>query len=240
MSSGITTARKSSGQESKTVFSMTHPSSVTFDSSMPSTQVSMLEKWISSLEDSRVSPSQLPVINLARPTNETCGQRQGTPLASYDPDTSSWRTLQGYLPIDMYIESLPSLPRSGTWANGIMCQRSSLEQTTNGNAGGSLLPTPKASKFFNYPKHLWLPTPNASDHRDRGNTDHPAIMRRIRLGKQIGLSMLFAKAPCPLCVEGMMGWPKNWSQASRPLEMGGFRKWWLESFKLMVNDKINS
>ena len=37
-------------------------------------------------------------------------------------------------------------------------------------------------------KRLW-PTPNASDHRDRGNLSDPAIQRRIKLGKQVGLTM---------------------------------------------------
>jgi hypothetical protein len=56
-----------------------------------------------------------------------------------------------------------------------------------------------------------LPTPSASDFRDRGNTSHPAIQRRMRLGKQVMLSMLFDREPCPLCVEGMMGFPRGWS-----------------------------
>lgn len=56
-----------------------------------------------------------------------------------------------------------------------------------------------------------LPTPNASDHRDRGNVSHPSIRRRMRLGKQIGLSMLFEREPCPLCVEGMMGFPPGYT-----------------------------
>ena len=61
-----------------------------------------------------------------------------------------------------------------------------------------------------------LPTPNASDFRDRGNLHHPCIQRRQSLGKQIGLSMLFSKEVCPSCVEGMMGIPKGWTE--RPSE----------------------
>lgn len=57
-----------------------------------------------------------------------------------------------------------------------------------------------------------LPTPNASDNRDRGNTNMPCIRRRILLKKQVGLSMLFDKEPCPMCVEGMMGYPVGWTE----------------------------
>lgn len=34
------------------------------------------------------------------------------------------------------------------------------------------------------------PTPNASDNRDRGSIQNPCVQRRIKLGKQIGLTML--------------------------------------------------
>jgi hypothetical protein len=55
----------------------------------------------------------------------------------------------------------------------------------------------------------------ASDNRDRGDTTNPSIQRRMRIGKQIGLSMLFKGAPCPSCVEAMMGWPAGWTALSR-------------------------
>lgn len=50
-----------------------------------------------------------------------------------------------------------------------------------------------------------LPTPLASDFRDRGNVGNPSIKRRMLLGKQIHLSMLFKGTPCPMCVASMMG-----------------------------------
>jgi hypothetical protein len=55
-----------------------------------------------------------------------------------------------------------------------------------------------------------LPTPTASDYRDRGNVNNPVVARRKRLGKQINLGMLFKGTPCPSCVSAMMGYPLNW------------------------------
>lgn len=60
------------------------------------------------------------------------------------------------------------------------------------------------------------PTPNASDHRDRGNMSNPAIQRRIKLGKQVGLTMAVKDKPGkgtlnPDWVEWLMGWPIGWT-----------------------------
>jgi hypothetical protein len=59
--------------------------------------------------------------------------------------------------------------------------------------------------------YIGVPTPLASDWKDRGTWGRgDAIARRIRLGKQIGLSMLFDGKSCPSCVAGMMGFPEQW------------------------------
>jgi hypothetical protein len=55
-----------------------------------------------------------------------------------------------------------------------------------------------------------LRSPLASDWKDRGSWGDASIQRRILLGKQIGLSMLFQGAPCPWCVAGIMGFPPAW------------------------------
>lgn len=59
-----------------------------------------------------------------------------------------------------------------------------------------------------------LPTPQASDNRNRGSIGKtPAITRRFNSGKQIGLSMLFDGEICPFCVGAMMGYPLEWPEA---------------------------
>ena len=58
---------------------------------------------------------------------------------------------------------------------------------------------------------MW-PTPNASDNRDRGCMEDPSIQRRIKIGKQIGLSTAVketrqAGTLNPTWVEWLMGFP---------------------------------
>ena len=60
------------------------------------------------------------------------------------------------------------------------------------------------------------PTPQASDHRDRGCMEDPSIQRRIKLGKQIGLSTVVKEhRECgtlnPTWVEWLMGFPIEWT-----------------------------
>ena len=59
-----------------------------------------------------------------------------------------------------------------------------------------------------------LPTPVATDFRDRGTYWDKCNQRRLEIGKQVGLSTLFKKTPCPSCVVHIMGFPENW--LSRP------------------------
>ena len=66
-----------------------------------------------------------------------------------------------------------------------------------------------------------FPTPQASDHRDRGNMSNPSIQRRVTIGKQIMLSQsvdLNSGQLNPTWVEWLMGWPLGWTDL-KPLEM---------------------
>lgn len=125
-------------------------------------------------------------------SDPACGQKWRGSLAKYDPDTRSWRTAQRSL-IGGSDEFSETWPRWGT------------------TVAGELYLLPMPARLICAKESGLLPTPNASDNRDRGSLANPSVQRRIAIGKQIGLSMLFAKEPCPLCVEGMMGWPKNWT-----------------------------
>ena len=55
-----------------------------------------------------------------------------------------------------------------------------------------------------------LPTPNASDNRDRGGPSNPAVARRMEIGKQVGLTMMVDGQLNPRFVGEMMGFPANW------------------------------
>jgi hypothetical protein len=96
--------------------------------------------------------------------------------------------------------------------------------------GFGLLPTPTAGEINDYNTN-WeslkrldkggrimrriatkmLPTPCASDNRDRGGPKDKAIQRRLEIGKSIELSMMVDGPLNPLFVEQMMGFPSNWT-----------------------------
>lgn len=77
-----------------------------------------------------------------------------------------------------------------------------------------------------------LPRPLASDYRDRGHWGNPCIQRRVTLGKQIGLSMLFKGTPCPMCVLSMMGYGAIWLKSLCSVQaMPSFLKWRRHSSK---------
>ena len=66
-----------------------------------------------------------------------------------------------------------------------------------------------------------FPTPQASDHRDRGNMSNPSVQRRVDIGKQVSLSQSVHPTSGqlnPTWVEWLMGWPLGWTDL-KPLEM---------------------
>ena len=62
---------------------------------------------------------------------------------------------------------------------------------------------------------MW-PTPQASDNRDQGCMEDPSIKRRIKMGKQIGLTTAVKETRSsgslnPQWVEWLMGYPEGWT-----------------------------
>lgn len=100
--------------------------------------------WMSSAPVSRARLSLSPDSNAARMTSAGSGQPSGTPVAHYDPGSSSWRTSQASLLPMMGVSSAPSsatLPHSGTLRNGAVWARPTLEPRMGGSGGGAW-PTP--------------------------------------------------------------------------------------------------
>jgi hypothetical protein len=69
-----------------------------------------------------------------------------------------------------------------------------------------------------------LPTPTASDSRNRGNPEDECIQRRVAKGKTIELSMTVSGQLNPTWVEWLMGWPLGWTDLNA-LEMDKFQSW---------------
>lgn len=122
-----------------------------------------------------------------------------TPVLYTKSDLSSslLKTVQTSLEKDSK-RSYLTFPKSGMMRNGNVYQRKHLDTLTKG-LGYSLLPTPQAS-----------------DNRDRGTyLKTAAITRRVEIGKQIMLSMLFNGKPCPHCVTQIMGFPNGWLKTEK-------------------------
>ena len=126
-----------------------------------------------------------------------CGQNAPVYLGTFDPDMPSLKTSQTCLLETGEIglsEFYGTFPRSGTMRSGTVYQLPQLAPTTTEIGSG-----------------LW-PTPNAADNRDRGCMKDEAIKRRIRIGKQVGLSTVVKETRQsgtlnPTWVEWLMGFP---------------------------------
>lgn len=171
-------------------------------------------------------------------------------LAKYDPLTHSLKTAQGSL-FSGLIESSPTLPRSGTMRNGECYQRETLAHRMSGRGCGFLqnecIPTPTVCGNYNrkgasktsgdglatYVK--MHPTPCASNNRNRGGPNSPAIARRIEIGKQVSLSMTVDGPMNPTFPEWLMGWPIGWTESS-PLATDRFQSAWLSHFLSYTGD----
>jgi hypothetical protein len=124
----------------------------------------------------------------------------------YDRSTHSWKTHRCLWEEDLIGSSL-TFPKSGMTSDGLCLEvMTSAVATTESDSGE------------------WLPTPCASDNKDRGDMTNACIQRRQAIGKQIGLSMYFKGAPCPACVERIMGWITGWGDL-KPLGMDKTLEW---------------
>ena len=140
-------------------------------------------------------------------------------LASYDPDTSSWRTSQLCLDGELD-EFLATWPRSGMTRSGIAFQRQPLVPLTGGTGSG-LLPTPTTqdasndggpSQFkrnslpLNALVKQW-PTPRTSDTNGPGRhgTGGPDLRTAVAEATPVKGQLN------PQFVEWLMGFPKDWT-----------------------------
>ena len=136
MSKSTDTVEALSGQEYETEFLMTHPSSMTFGHSTLDTQDDMLEKWISSLEDSPVSLSLSLENGRGKPMSEICGRKPSNVLASYDRDSRSWKTSQVSLLTNTLDEFKGTWPKSFMIVSGCLYPLPKSERITEGNGNG--------------------------------------------------------------------------------------------------------
>jgi len=82
----------------------------------------------------------------------------------------------------------------------------------NGYKNGTKYNSLKSQILYDPKIQKFLPTPNASDNRNRGNPNDPCIQKRIQNGKQVGLTMMVDGQLNPQFVAEMMGFPSNWTE----------------------------
>lgn len=145
--SGTNTAAACLSSASKMGFSQTHPSSVvTFANGSQTATPQAIRAWLEQSQvDSLVSPSALPESEQAPTTREICGPPQSNAYASYDHDSRSWKTFQGFLLLDISTPSSVSLPRAGMTQDGVCYRQPKWERRIN-EIGSGLLPTPAAQE----------------------------------------------------------------------------------------------
>ena len=156
--------------------------------------------------------------------NRVFGGRCYESLASYDRESSSWRTSQLSL-FEEDAKLLDRLPKSGIAQNGQLYPLETLELRICVD-DGLLLPTPTATANQTAPtmrKH-WkglLPTPTATDAKNnpctpsRHTGKHATCINTV-IGQTEEAQQLGQKARLsPLFVEWMMGFPIGWTDLER-------------------------
>jgi len=138
-------------------------------------------------------------------------------LAKFDPVTYSWKTAQGSLLADLE-QSLETWPRSGSMRNGECYQQPMLARRISESESGFL---PNNETFFHTPnttgmdggsnsrkalkkRTLQFPTPtahNAKEHNSPSESTRNAPTLATHAGGILN----------PMWVEGLMGWPKDWT-----------------------------
>ena len=140
---------------------------------------------------------QLP--NLARTITEIGSGLLPTPAASTGGTTGNWQPIRpsghrAQLSLQQYVRMFPTPTASDSGS----ASRKRIEEPGH----------PKAALR----EAVFWPTPNASDNRDRGCMEDESVKRRLRIGKQVGLSTVVKETRQsgtlnPTWVEWLMGFP---------------------------------
>lgn len=221
MSNGTSIVSESSLPESEMDTLMTHPSTaISEHSSVMGTPQHIREWLMSSVQDSPASRSALLANNGAKTTNEICGPKPSSALASYDHDTCSWRMCQGWLLADISAPSWETWPKAGSIVDGVFYPHPSAEPRTNEIDSG-LLPTVRLEDAVAMAQ--MFPTPQATDGDKWSNQtveERKAKGQSVRLPHALGVGGKLN----PMWVEWLMNWPIGWTALDR-LEMDKFLSW---------------
>ncbi len=156
------------------------------------------DNWIASMRDSLALILALPENKQALALKQEVAStvKPSASLASFDPATCSWKTLQTSLLTDSEPYS-QTFPRSGMTRNGFVYELPIVGRLTKETGGG------------------YLPTPTAHDAKKGA---YPSEYNR----NTPGIAVILGGKPAPTFQEWQMGWPINHT-ASKQSVMGKSR-----------------
>ena len=158
-----------------------------------------------SISSAEVSPAKIsasPELAQGSPASaRDCGENSPELLATYDRDTSSWRTSQLCLDGDFQPYS-ETLPRSGMTRNGTLYRRQPSACLTE-ESGSGLWPTPRTTDA-NTPSMVRVRSIQA------GKSWHAYQLREALLSTRSDSEMKYAP---PALYERLMGFPTGWTES---------------------------
>ena len=174
----------------------------------PSMADAGVDAWISSLRDIRASRSAPPG-----------GVVERTILGIYGRTSLAW--LARLNPASCFSRTSPDTSLSASMLYAPICEPSATELRRDCLARRKLARLRGASTFSSL-----LPRPQASDNRNRGTiVVTPRMVSRVYRGKQVMLSILWRGAPCPWCVESMVGLPEGHTNPASPIAETAWNHW---------------
>lgn len=215
-----------------------------------------IEAWLTSLRPaSPASHSAQPGRCSEKTIRAINGLKPSAAFASWDRDTSCWRTIQASLLSDTSDEYSETYPRAGIASDGMLYQQKPVAPRIYGNGSGlsGQWPTPLARDWKDTPGMLLEGVNPDGTHRDRtdtlpravwsrakhptpraqeGGPDFAKLERGILAGQSVSPSLATA-----VCLEaGEVGplnpqfreWLMGWPidwSAKKPLETDRFREW---------------
>ena len=137
-----------------------------------------------------------------------CGDTWRGSLARFDPDTSSWKTVQHSLLEDSESSSV-TWPRSGMTANGQCWELPTLERRIRGTGSG-LWPTPVK---FDADMPRMMPKNGDTTRLDRFGKPRKVLRdgRTASMGVSRLVMSLTGKLPTAQAFEALMLWPIGWT-----------------------------
>ena len=170
----------------------------------PSTANVGVEKWISSLEDSPVSPIQVLGSYLEKTTQETYGRTLKESLARFNPASYSWRTFQTSI-TPSHQQLLENWPKWGLTRRGVLYALPTLERPIDVQ-GGSSWPTPTVNQVTrNYDEPIEKYLQRIEDYKQGKTKGKPGVSLGVKVRMMLPTPTANEAQKAGLYKKGQMG-----------------------------------